>query len=422
MRLLPIALTSSLTVAALGIAAGIPQIGTLPTANAAGEPASGTIERIAGVDRYTTSEAVAKETGLVSVNVPESSPDALVSSLGAANDNKAAILSSDTAGIGGANRYDSAAMVALDGEPNAPVVIANGTSTVDILSATSYAAIHGGNLILSQSDRLGDYAVEALVSLDPSNLVIVGGTGVVSEATQSEAEKITGLSATRVAGANRYETAIAAANAAGVDSYLLVNGNNPVDAYTLAPLVKQRQAAIILVRNTCAPQNVIDFLNGKKQTIIGGTAAIADNFAAKSCEQEDKEAAAARAAYEAQLAAERQRQQEEAARQAALNNPYGAGTPQGIAYDMLGEFGWGKDQMPSLVNLWNRESGWNVRAGRVGGPYGIPQANPGSKMSSAGADWATNPATQIRWGLSYIKGRYGSPAGAWANFQRRGWY
>jgi hypothetical protein len=84
--------------------------------------------------------------------------------------------------------------------------------------------------------------------------------------------------------------------------------------------------------------------------------------------------------------------------------------------------GYGLDQMPCLKNLWMKESGWRETAGRTGGAYGIPQSNPGSKMAVYGADWQTNPATQIKWGLNYIKGRYGSPCGAWSNFRARGSY
>jgi hypothetical protein len=73
--------------------------------------------------------------------------------------------------------------------------------------------------------------------------------------------------------------------------------------------------------------------------------------------------------------------------------------------------------------LWNKESGWRVNAYNSGsGAYGIPQALPGSKMASAGADWQTNAATQIKWGLGYIKGRYGTPCGAWGHSQSVGWY
>ena len=99
------------------------------------------------------------------------------------------------------------------------------------------------------------------------------------------------------------------------------------------------------------------------------------------------------------------------------------GTAQAIAYDMVKARGWGDDQFACLVALWNKESGWRVNAYNAGsGAYGIPQALPGSKMGSAGADWETNPATQITWGLGYIGGRYGTPCGAWDHSQRTGWY
>ncbi|HWS49793.1 MAG TPA: lytic transglycosylase domain-containing protein [Microbacterium sp.] len=99
------------------------------------------------------------------------------------------------------------------------------------------------------------------------------------------------------------------------------------------------------------------------------------------------------------------------------------GTAQAIAYEMVLGRGWGDDQFACLVALWNKESGWRVNAYNASsGAYGIPQSLPGSKMASAGADWETNPATQISWGLGYIGGRYGTPCGAWDHSQRRGWY
>lgn len=95
------------------------------------------------------------------------------------------------------------------------------------------------------------------------------------------------------------------------------------------------------------------------------------------------------------------------------------GTAQAIA---LGYVGAGPE-FDCLVALWNKESRWNVFAeNRSSGAYGIPQALPGNKMASAGADWQTNPDTQIRWGLGYIQGRYGSPCAAWAKSQAVGWY
>lgn len=97
--------------------------------------------------------------------------------------------------------------------------------------------------------------------------------------------------------------------------------------------------------------------------------------------------------------------------------------PKDIARALLGEFGFSSDQFGCLDSLWTRESNWRVNADNPSSSaYGIPQALPGSKMNSAGADWATNPATQIKWGLGYIRDRYGSPCGAWGHSQSNGWY
>jgi hypothetical protein len=98
------------------------------------------------------------------------------------------------------------------------------------------------------------------------------------------------------------------------------------------------------------------------------------------------------------------------------------GTAQSTAYNMLGSFGFSTSQWSCLDDLWQRESGWVYNAENASGAYGIPQALPGSKMASAGSDWATDPATQIRWGLGYIKATYGTPCGAWDHELADGWY
>ena len=105
---------------------------------------------------------------------------------------------------------------------------------------------------------------------------------------------------------------------------------------------------------------------------------------------------------------------------AAVPDP---GSAQAYAYDAVAGRGWGEDQYNCLVSLWQKESGWRVNAeNSSSGAYGIPQALPGSKMATAGDDWATNAGTQIEWGLGYITGRYGTPCGAWAKSQASGWY
>ena len=132
-------------------------------------------------------------------------------------------------------------------------------------------------------------------------------------------------------------------------------------------------------------------------------------------------AAARRAA--AQRAAAQAAANQAAASQAASQPPVPSGSPQQIAIAMLPSFGWSSSQFSCLNPLWARESGWNPYASNpTSGAYGIPQALPGSKMASAGADWQTNPATQIKWGLGYIQATYGSPCAAWAHETTYGWY
>jgi hypothetical protein len=118
------------------------------------------------------------------------------------------------------------------------------------------------------------------------------------------------------------------------------------------------------------------------------------------------------------IATQRAIAQRKASRKAAA-----ASSPRQIAQAMLGSFGWSAGQFSCLDPLWAHESGWSVTAENAGsGAYGIPQALPGSRMASAGANWQTSAATQIKWGLDYIKGTYGSPCGAWAHEGATGWY
>ena len=94
-----------------------------------------------------------------------------------------------------------------------------------------------------------------------------------------------------------------------------------------------------------------------------------------------------------------------------------------LAVPLLIERGWSERQWRCLDRLWTHESNWHHLArNRGSGAYGIPQALPGSKMSSAGPDWRKSATTQIRWGLGYIERRYGSPCAAWGHAAASGWY
>ena len=102
--------------------------------------------------------------------------------------------------------------------------------------------------------------------------------------------------------------------------------------------------------------------------------------------------------------------------------PATGGSPRTVARSMLAARGQA-DQFGCLDNLWGKESGWSVSADNPSSSaYGIPQALPGSKMASAGADWRTSARTQITWGLGYIDSRYGSPCAAWSHSQANNWY
>ena len=104
----------------------------------------------------------------------------------------------------------------------------------------------------------------------------------------------------------------------------------------------------------------------------------------------------------------------------AVNDPAGA---KSYASGRLGAYGWGQDQFLCLAQLWTKESNWLTTATNpYSGAYGIAQALPPGKYSSAGSDWLTSYRTQIEWGLGYIGGRYGSPCAAWNHSVANNWY
>lgn len=171
----------------------------------------------------------------------------------------------------------------------------------------------------------------------------------------------------------------------------------------------------LTVSNTVAPQVI---------QRDGYSATSQEELAAIKAEQ-------ARVAEEARKAEEAKQQAEAAKKQASSPKSYtppAAGNPdpgsaKAYAQQAVAARGWGAENYNCLVSLWQKESGWNTFAmNKSSGAYGIPQSLPGSKMASAGADWQTNPNTQIEWGLGYISGRYGTPCGAWAHSQSHNWY
>ncbi|MFD5734703.1 MULTISPECIES: transglycosylase SLT domain-containing protein [Streptomyces] len=161
----------------------------------------------------------------------------------------------------------------------------------------------------------------------------------------------------------------------------------------------------------------------------------ADAAALKSAQESARKAAAETAKSKkdaadeakAKKAADARKKKEQAASRSSARgdlgdlvgkSSYSIAETQAIARQMMAG-----DQFQCFSNIVDHESGWNYKATNAGsGAYGLVQALPGSKMSSAGSDWQTNPATQIKWGLNYMNDRYGSPCGAWSFWQANSWY
>ena len=159
------------------------------------------------------------------------------------------------------------------------------------------------------------------------------------------------------------------------------------------------------------------------------TQAIAADASAKKVAEESARKAAAKSAIEKKEAAEqaakeakeRAEAKEKASRSSSsfpVQSSYTVAQIQSMAASMVPS-----GQFQCFSNIVDHESSWNYRAVNASsGAYGLFQALPGSKMSSVGADWQTNPATQIKWGLNYMNVRYGSPCDAWAYWQAHGNY
>ncbi|MCW3767546.1 hypothetical protein ACKLTP_11505 [Paenarthrobacter ureafaciens] len=140
-------------------------------------------------------------------------------------------------------------------------------------------------------------------------------------------------------------------------------------------------------------------------------AAAAQAAAEKAAADAAAKAAADKAAAEAAAAA---------AAPKAVDDPAAA---KAYAASILANYGWGPGEMTALNTLWEKESNWRTTATNASsGAYGIVQSLPAGKMASAGADWQTNYQTQIKWGLNYIKERYGSPSAALAFHLANNWY
>ncbi|WP_112465912.1 transglycosylase SLT domain-containing protein [Streptomyces triticisoli] len=190
------------------------------------------------------------------------------------------------------------------------------------------------------------------------------------------------------------------------------------DAMTLLadiPVGQQAQVQTVSLAQQADAQAIAADAGAKKEAEEAARKAAAQTAIAKKVAAEKAEKAAKERA-EQQAAASRNAVRD--ASSFAVQSSYTVAQVQAMARSMIPA-----DQFQCFSNIVQRESTWNYRAmNPSSGAYGLVQALPGSKMASAGADWQTNPATQIKWGLNYMNGRYGSPCGAWTFWQANHWY
>jgi hypothetical protein len=273
-----------------------------------------------------------------------------------------------------------------------PILAAGAVVAVGALVGTGFAV---QSAVAAQSEQSQSVAATAALTaaLNPDIEQLGSHAGILeARAVKQAADTLNAANVTLTAAQGKADASQLSSSVAALDDYKLL-----------------------------APERVFELVDATAVHTATVQAAVveADRIAAEQAAAAAAAAAAAKAAADAAA-------QAEPGTSAPVSRPSGPANPSGaqaIARDMVAQRGWGDDQFGCLVSLWDKESGWNVYAANPSsGAYGIPQALPGSKMATAGADWQTNAATQISWGLGYISSRYGTPCGAWDTSEAQGWY
>ncbi|MDO4888703.1 MAG: G5 domain-containing protein [Actinomycetaceae bacterium] len=297
----------------------------------------------------------------------------------------------------------------------ARTLIADGKSSVDsgadnVVKATFKVEVDGETReVTSSKATLGEALTEAGIELGADDQV---SEDLAAPVTDGETVVITRVEKKLVS-----EEVVVAHESSEVEDSSLAKGEREVqtegvdgvtsNTYEVTYVNGQEQGRDLVVSaEKSSPVNEVVKVGTAEQSEASSAQAASQDTSASAAAADTSQAAASAEAPAAEAAA-----------------PAASGDPKSIARSMLSSYGWGDGQYQCLVSLWEKESNWNYQAtNKSSGAYGIPQSLPASKMASAGADWRTNPATQIRWGLGYIQGRYGSPCAAWSHSQSVGWY
>jgi hypothetical protein len=237
-------------------------------------------------------------------------------------------------------------------------------------------------------------------------LCLLGGVGATAPAAADEATTVPGTIGASL---------IAAENTATISGFATTTSSLS-GVMTNATL--RANVADVNVANTAANESAGTAASIETMQALGLAGGVASEQIPVAAMLSSTAATAAPAALAKKVAAP-------AAKPAAAKPAAAAitGTPLQIAHTIATQEGLNQQQWVCLDSLWYQESKFQTNAhNRRSGAFGIPQALPASRMASAGADWRTNPATQIKWGLSYIKVRYGTACNAWAHWKRDRWY
>ena len=150
--------------------------------------------------------------------------------------------------LAGQSRYESAIEVSKSGWSYSDnVVLVNGAALPDALAATPYARMKDSPILLTERDKLTTSTEAELIRLGTKNVTIIGGEGVVSKNVENKLKDI-GITISRIAGKDRFETSMKVARNLSVNSVAIVNGLNGrmADAMSIAAPAAERGMAILL--------------------------------------------------------------------------------------------------------------------------------------------------------------------------------
>lgn len=186
----------------------------------------------------------------------------------------------------GDDRYEtSAAISAATFDPGVPIAyLSNGQTFPDALSGAAAAGVAGGPVLLTKANGIPASVAAELQRLQPRKVVVLGGTGAVTDAVLKAAGAYTPGTVSRVSGPDRYATAAAVSKSAfgaGVPKVYIANGTTFPDALSGAAVAGVTGGPVLLTGGTSLPSSVtseLARLKPRKIVVLGGPGAVSDGL------------------------------------------------------------------------------------------------------------------------------------------------